>query len=774
MGGDILSGFSPPSRLVEGAAAHRVIQSRLGEGYATEVRLASQVETEGIVTELSGRADAVFDDGSRVIVEEIKSTSRDLNALGVDTDPGYWLQALCYAFMYLDGLADPPDDAVVRIVYCDPAGASTRALERTFTRAELEITVRELVAQYAEWAVVVRDWGMERDESIRTLEFPFSGYRGGQRTMAKEVYRAVRDGSTLFIRAPTGIGKTVAALFPAVKALGEGLTAKVFYLTATGVTKSVAEDTLARLRMAGVRLKSITLTAREKICFNESVACHPDLCPFAKGHYDRVKAAIAEAFTSEALTRDRIEEVARRHRVCPFELSLDLSLWVDAVICDYNYAFDPRAYLRRFFVSPWGAFTFLVDEAHNLVDRAREMFSAELRKQPLLRVKRLARQRGTPETLRAAEALQGVNKWFLQARKRCDPTSLAYVEQARPDDLIPLLSDLVRASETVLLRNERTALHQELLDLYFEVQGVLLVSQGFDARYRTLVERNGADVRLRLWCVDPSFLMGQALQRARAAVFYSATLAPIDYFVRILGGGEGAKRVELPSPFPPEHLGVLVEGSVATLYARRRESLPVLGEVICAAAESVAGNMLVFFPSFEYLAMAEAEVRERGGGLNIDVQRRDMADEERRQYLERFRADADPPILGFAVMGGIFGEGIDLVGDRLQAAMIVGVGLPQICLERDLIRQYFDEQEGVGFDYAYVYPGMNRVLQATGRVIRTESDRGVVILVDRRFITPRYRRLFPPEWRGLRTARGAPEVRAGIKGFVDARPPTDV
>ncbi len=651
----------------------------------------------------------------------------------------------------------------VHLTYYHIDTRAEKTFTRDFTLAELEAFFQALVTPYLEWFGKVADFQARRDESIRRVEFPYAAYRAGQREMAVAVYKAIRDGERLFVQSPTGVGKTIAALFPAVKALGQGLAAKIFYLTAKTSGRQVAEKALDDMRQAGLELRSVTLTAREKICFCPPVNCDPEVCPFARDYFGKVKRALEELDRRQAFTRPVIEEVARAYEVCPFELSLDVALWVDCIICDYNYAFDPRVYLHRFFDFTSEAYIFLVDEAHNLPDRAREMYSAELEKQAVLDLHRALK----PHLPALAKKLNAVNKVMLQVRKDCQAAGkAALVEHALPEALLKAVREFSQAAEDWLAQNRPAEFRAELLEFYFQCSNYLRTAEYFDEFYVSYFERQGqSDLKARLFCLDPAPMLAGPLARSRAAVFFSATLLPVEYFMQLIAGGPEQPRRVFASPFPLENTALLIHNAIATTYAQRADSYGEVAAVIEAACAARAGNYLVFFPSYAYLAAVLERLRERLPESQLLVQDRGMADAEREDFLAQFTAGGAETRVGLAVMGGVFGEGIDLVGERLIGAVVVGAGVPQVGLERDLIKEYFDRQDGSGFAYAYQYPGFNRVLQATGRVIRSETDRGVIVLLDERFTHPRYRRLFPAHWRSFQVVRSTGEIREKLARF---------
>ncbi|MCG6895039.1 MAG: ATP-dependent DNA helicase, partial [Desulfobacteraceae bacterium] len=737
--GDLEAAFAGPNRTLEGIRGHRRVQQSRPAAYTAEVPVTWRLETDDLVLNVGGRIDGVLVDGDDVTIEEIKTTSTDLSALKEDSHPLHWAQAKAYAAIFLSGT--DRDGIRVQLTYYHIETGSTREFGRHFGRAGLEAFLNDLAQRYLLWARTLTEWERRRDASIQSLAFPFPCYRDGQRLLAVAVYQTLKDGGRLIAEAATGIGKTMAVVFATVKAMPDTAAAKFFYLTARTTGRLAAETALSQLRRNGLRIKSVTLTAKEKICFLQEPTCHPDECPYARGHYDRIGGAVADAFSSDHLDRQAIEACARDHRVCPFELELEMSLWADAIVCDYNYAFDPRVYLRRYF-DEGGDYVLLVDEAHNLVDRSREMFSAELSKQPFLDVRRALKDT-LPVVYRAMGA---VNRWMVTARKASEAEGGTRLEDAPPEALGAPLRRFLRASERWLQKNRPAAFRNDLLELYFSVSGFLRILEEYDDAYTTCYRSDGRNLWVKLFCVDPTLHMHRALARCGSAVFFSATLTPPAYFAHLFGCGDEARRIRVPSPFPPENFAVFVQDRVSTLYRDRSGTASEIADHLLRLVQRRRGNYLFYFPSYAYLQMVFSAFAPLSADMEILVQDPEMDEDAREAFIERFSASNGRTLAGFAVMGGIFGEGIDLVGDRLTGAAIVGVGLPGISPERERIRQYFEAVNGQGFAYAYMFPGINRVLQAAGRVIRTDADRGAVLLIDRRYGSLRYRSLLPSHW----------------------------
>ncbi len=769
LGGE--AAFSSPSRARAGIRGHQRLQKERPAGYEKEVPIVSEIPGEGFLFRIQGRMDGVLREPGRVLIEEIKTTA---GRIMEERDPIHWAQLKLYAAMCA---RQQSGEAIrIQLTYFELESGEVTQFAEDVDRPGLEAFFDEVTQPYLAWAAGVDRWRLARDASIQQLTFPYSKYRPGQRQLAVTVYRSLAAGRKLFAEAPTGIGKTISVLFPAIKALGEGRFVRLFYLTSKTMGRTVAEKALEDLRAAGLRLRSITLTAKEKICFNQGQPCDPRTCPYAVGYFDRIKRAVADALTRDALNRGAIEELGRQHQVCPFELSLDASLWVDVIIGDYNYAFDPAASLKRFFAEDPEDCAFLVDEAHNLVDRARDMFSAELRKTPLRELQKTLKE-PLPDCARALERVIRAFNTTWRATRLTSGTEAAPEEEATlpalesmetpvaaatditvlvckegqvvlkglPDEWLNRLRQFAHKAEAWLMFNRPAPWREELLGLYFETAAFLRIAELYDDRFVTILEAAGRELRVRLFCLDPSEQLRRVLERARATVFFSATLSPMEYFRDLLGGEPADPTLRLDSPFPPEHLRLLIHDGISTRYRDRAATYDTVACAIATAAHAHRGNYLVYFPSYEYMRAVHERFAQLDSDYEMLLQTSDMDEAAREAFLASFQTNAAPRI-GFAVMGGFFGEGIDLAGDRLIGAIIVGVGLPQLCLERDLIRDYFTARGLDGFDYAYTFPGMNRVLQAAGRVIRSETDRGMVLLIDTRFSQTRYRDLRPPWW----------------------------
>ena len=765
-------GMVPENAMAEGGRIHRMLQRRMGSEYRAEVPLRFEERTSDYVLTVEGRADGIITLPDQITIDEIKGTYRDLERIR-EPEPVHVAQARCYAHMYTlllnkkagEGtdngkIAQRLDSICIRITYCNMDTEEIRYFFEEYSLEELEEWFDDLISQYKKWADYQVQWEKIRQMAIKNSGFPYS-YRKGQKELAQSVYRTIYHGKKLFLEAPTGVGKTLSTVFPAVKAIGEGLSGRLFYLTAKTITRTAAAQAFQLLQKNGLRFKTVTLTAREKICFQEEVQCNPDSCPFAKGHYDRINEALfALIGEEETFSREVIEAYAKKYQVCPFELTLDCSLFADGVIGDYNYLFDPHVYLKRFFGEGGsGNSIFLIDEAHNLVERGREMYSAVLLKEDFLALKKKVR----PYSSRMEKQLERCNRELLLLKRETQRVK----EWETVEDFVRALSRLSTTMSEYLENHNDTPVKEEVLAFYFEVSHFLFIYEGMQDDYVIYTELTEMDnFLLKLFCVNPARQLKACMDKGRSSILFSATLLPVQYYKKLLGGEGEDYEVYAGSSFDPRRCGLFIGRDVTSKYARRsQEEFYRIASYIHHIVEQRQGNYMVFFSSFAMLEQIYAIFQKyfnEAGTVECIRQKESMKEEERENFLKHFTGNKylniqekimlpveweERTLLGFCIMGGIFGEGIDLKQDSLIGAILVGTGLPQVCMEREILKKYFQEREGTGFEYAYRYPGMNKVLQAAGRVIRTQSDLGIVALLDERFLQSSYTRMFPKEWR---------------------------
>ena len=723
----------------EGSRMHRKIQGRMGMEYRAEVPLKLEVPKEQYVLALEGRADGIITNADGVTVDEIKCMYTDVTRF---EEPIFVhkAQAMCYAYIY--ALQNGLDQISVQLTYCDLDTEEICRFEEAFSFFWLERWFQDMMEAYRKWTDFQFAWRKIRQTSIQTLEFPFP-YREGQYKLVGDVYRTIHRKKILFIQAPTGTGKTISTLFPAIRAVGENLGDKIFYLTAKTITRTVAKDTCDLLKAKGYRGKVIVLTAKEKMCPCEEMDCNPSNCLRAKGHYDRVNDAVYDLITTEEdFTRERMQAQAEKYQVCPFEMSLDASLYADIIICDYNYVFDPNVYLKRFFSEEEkGDYIFLVDEAHNLVERGREMYSAVLVKEEILTVKKLVR--GKDRKLEAA--LEKCNRQMLEWKRECETYTIYESIGAFAFSLMRLMSLL----DIFLQSRGEMPERKEVTEFYLNLRHFMNMFERVDENYVLYSDFDETDrFCLHLYCVNPSVNLQECLERGKSTIFFSATLLPVNYYKNLLSSKKDNYAVYADSAFREEQRLLFIGRDVSSLYTRR-----TLGEFhrialyIQQVLRAKKGNYLIFFPSYrfmedvyeQFLAVNEQEA-------DCMMQSGNMNEADREEFIQEFSNPRGKSLAAFCVLGGIFSEGIDLKEDLLIGVLIVGTGLPQICNQREILKEYYQEENGQGFDYAYQYPGMNKVLQAAGRVIRTASDRGIIGLLDERFLRSDYRLLFPREW----------------------------
>lgn len=821
----------------EGSRIHRKIQGRMDSNYKAEVPLAIELPGEGYVLRIEGRADGILqenseewkrnsqlyeyscesadvharnrdsedvccasDDAAYVVIDEIKGMYRDVMKLE-QPYPLHLAQAKCYAYIY--GSQNGLSEISVQITYCNLETEEIQRFRELYTVKDLEVWFLELAAQYQKWAKHQVEWSQIRQASIKNVEFPFP-WRKGQKEVAASVYKTILRRKKLFLQAPTGTGKTLSTIFPAVKAVGEGLADRIFYATAKTITRTVAEEGYELLRGQGLRMKTLTLTAKEKICFLDETACNPEACPYAKGHYDRVNDAVYELITTcERLDRPTIEAQAEKWQVCPFEFGLDVSLWADAIICDYNYIFDPRAKLKRFFgEGVKGEYLFLIDEAHNLVERGREMFSASLVKEEFLALKKVIK----PYSPKMSRALNRCNSWLLEQKRGGDAETEANhqaqcggsVFQNQKLRVLPnigtfpvYLMNLCGVMEEFLEDSHHSEINEKVLELYFQVRHFLDTCDQLDENYVIYTEQlENTEFRIRLFCVDISKNLQECLKKGKSTIYFSATFLPINYYKNLLSTEPDDYAVYAKSTFDPRKRLVMIGTDTSSRYTNRNVSeFRKMASYILQLIRAKRGNYMVFFSSYRMMEDVAEQFRqlceEEHEKIELICQETNMSEAQREEFLANFEcrtnceaacihekvtiadsehlldssinAGTENPLqipqqkrenalAGFCVMGGIFGEGIDLKADRLIGAVVVGTGLPQVCTERELLKNFYDKRGQDGFFYAYLCPGMNKVLQSAGRVIRTEEDEGVILLLDERFANGRYQQMFPEEW----------------------------
>ena len=734
-------------RAMEGIKAHKILQSQMGDNYHKEFYLKNESVLNDIMFVIEGRADGVINENDEITIDEIKSTYTNLDLIDDEYNSAHTAQAKCYAYMY--GLLNNSEKLNVQLRYYNIDSKETKTIKHTFTIEELKTFFYNLLDTYIDWAETIINLRKERNKTIEELKFPFDKYRKGQRDFSVAVYQTIKSGKKLFAQAPTGVGKTVSVLFPAIKSLYEK-NSKIFYLTAKSSTKSIAFNTIKIMHDKGLKLRTIIITAKEKICFMEETKCEPEYCPYAKGYYDKLNIPLRETIKNDCLyTREFIEELGRKHELCPFELSLDLAYMSDIVICDYNYYFDPRVALQREDVFNKDKDILLIDEAHNLEDRTRNMYSPAIVKEEFYEVYKMMKAEKS-----LSKELFNINKKFIDIKKSLKE---AKILEKPPDDLINALRKFVVKAEKYFseLKNEKAP--DEFTDIYFKSSFFIKISEIADDNFCYYADLAGDKTMVKLFLIDTSNVLKEIEKNALSSIFFSATLTPLKYFRYILGGDEDDYILKIKSPFDIENLNLMITADISMKYTQRDLNIEKACQYINAVITEKKGNYMIFFPSYFFMNKVYATYESLYPTSNILLQNQGISEEEQQDIINSFINERN--LVLFTVVGGIFSEGIDLPLEKLIGAVIIGTGIPQISFERNIIKGFFDDKMNSGYDFAYKYPGFNKILQSAGRVIRTENDKGTVLLIDSRLCQYTYLKLFPDHWRHFKKIKSVEEVK---------------
>lgn len=732
--------FVSRGRALEGTLAHSKMQkdnALLYEQYEKEVKLQYEFEKDNLALLVEGRADGIIIENNNVIIEEIKSTYKELIYIEEDYNALHWAQVKFYGYIYCCN--NKIDTITIRLSYFNLNSNEVRSFDKVFKLEELEKFVYTIIDNYLEVISLKEELKLLRNESIKLLEFPFEKYRKGQRELAVNCYNTIRNQGIIFAQAPTGIGKTISTIFPAIKSIGAEMAEKVIYLTAKTITRTVAEDAYIKLFERGLNFKVVTITAKEKMCLNNEVKCNPDDCIYAKDYFTKINTVIKNIIKEDNIFfKNKIIEYAKEYEVCPFELSLDLSDWCDGIICDYNYAFDPRVRLRRIFEDKNEENILLIDEAHNLVNRAREMYSCKLDKDKIMPV--IKALKGKVPNLHKISNL--INKEFIEIRRELEEVNCSILyKNIKYIELIKLLRVFISEAEGYLVRNKGISGYDDVLEFYYDARSFISLNELYSDEYTTILRREKNNLEIKIFCIDPSKNLRKILTTSKSSIIFSATLSPIKYYVDLIGGDDESFRVRFGSPFNEENL-LTYTYTLDMRYVNREKNIDILCKVINKFIEDRVGNYIAFMPSFQYLEKIYDKYVELYGEKNVISQKENMNEEDKEEFLNNFKKKDS--ILGFAVVGGMFSEGIDLPGNMLIGAIIVGVGFPMVSIENNIIAEYFNKS---GFDYAYTYPGINKILQSAGRVIRTENDKGRILFIDSRYKSPKYKMMLPKEWK---------------------------
>ncbi len=723
------------SRIREGSLIHKKLQdSYKKEEFQREVYLSYEVNYENFIIKVSGRADGIWKNLLGYKIEEIKTTSMPLEFIDEDFYFVHLAQAKVYAFMLLKENHLSKID--IKLTYFNINSEDTRILEFTFSSYELEVFFDDLMEKYFKWVNFSINWDLYRNESLKKIEFPFKEYRKGQRDFAIRVYKAIKDSNNVFCEAPTGIGKTISTIFPSLKAMSEGLCHRIFYLTSKNITSKVAEDALININKSSKSVRFIKIRAKDKICPKKDCTCNPESCPLSIDYFDKINDVLFEIIENNInLTDELIEEYSNKYNICPFELTLDLSNYADFIICDYNYLFDMRVYLRRFFENICEEYVFLIDECHNLIDRTRDMYSSAISKKEVLEASKNSKYF-------SIKSINMLNKKLIEYRKLCMEDGF-FIFKEEENSIYDIVLKVTSQLEESFLNMKTSKEKDFLINFYFNMLNFLRIYEIYDKNYYIIYcSEENDDFIFKLYCIDPSNFIRKCLKRGKSSILFSATLIPIDYHMDLLGKDEKDMLIRIPNPFPYENRRIIICKDIDARFNARNLSIKRISEYINAMANSKLGNYMVFFPSYEYMNTIYDDFISTYSDFKTIIQTQNLGEEEKESFLNFFSPNPDRTHLGFCVLGGMFSEGIDLKGDRLIGAMIVSVGIPKLNIERDLIKDFFQNKNSKGYLYAYMYPGIIKVFQAAGRVIRTMEDKGIIILLDERYSYFNYKKLF--------------------------------
>jgi DNA excision repair protein ERCC-2 len=756
--GNITSTKNLLQRAQEGTDIHKYWQNQYSETDKKEVVCQIKYEQEDLTLSIQGRIDGVLIRENEVIIEEIKSTHMDFDQLELETTPSHFAQAKIYAYIY--AVTNNLKRINVLLTYIQVNDLKVKQFNKSFTIKQLETYYLKTVEKYIKWEDKIRLHEETRQKSIIGLEFPFPEYRLNQREMMAYIYRNILNQGKLYLEAPTGIGKTIASLFAGLKAINKPRQ-KIFYNTAKNDGKKVVIDTIKLLEEKGLVTKSIEITAKDSMCFLDKRDCDPEVCKYAKGYYSRIFKTIDDVYSNETLlTKELVKHYAKKHTVCPFELSLDLSNYADIIICDYNYVFDPMAHLIRYFEDDQYNPILLCDEAHNLVDRSRKMYSSSLTESMFIKALEISRYVKPDPSYEINQVLEV----FSAAKITLLEVDFVQKEEVNPN-LLLYLRKLAVKLDKIFSDDKIKFERQELQDFYFEVSRFLKINEFYNNDFVYVIERYEEDIIISINCLNASEFINQTIDNhCEAANFFSATLTPMFYYKSLITSNLG-EDISLISDFSQNNLLLLAIDDISTRYKDRDYSIDKIVQATKALVNGKKGNYIIFFPSYAYLNKLEGILLDEIENVNFISQKRNMFSHERDDMMNLFKDESDVSQVFLFVMGGIFGESIDLIGDQLSGVLIVGVGLPAIAPFNNILKSHYDLTFDNGFDYAYTYPGLNKVIQAVGRVIRTKTDRGVALLLDDRFTTRKYLRLYPKFWSHLSVCNDMVELGKMIKDF---------
>ena len=727
---------------LDGKKAHKYVQDQYGDNGISEVYIKREINIYGKDYLLHGFIDGVLKENNKIIIEEIKSLTEELDLINLDDHKEHLAQAKLYSYLFM--LNNDLEEINVRLTYINLLDYSLKSFNQIYNLDELEEFTFKLLEEYINFLNLIEKNNSMRQKTIEEIKFPYEKERMGQRTLMGNVYHTLKDEKILYAIAPTGIGKTMATIFPALKTLNKN--DKLFYTTAKGSGKNAPLEAMKLLEKKGLICKTINIVAKNKICNQKVAHCNPDECPFALGYYDRLKDGIKEIYENyNIFDSDVIEKITNKHKLCAFEFSLYLSYYADVIIADYNYVFDPHAHLIRYFDDDTYNPKVLVDEAHNLISRSKDMYSSLIKEEDIRHLRKITV--GLEKSIRSD--CNALIKKFDYYHEKLRENAL-YVDKELDLDVVRLVKNLISSIDNLIAYykdiKKKIPNMDSILEIYFSLLSFDRISELFSDSHKFIARLDDDYVILEYMCLDASkFIYNTIESSIHGIVFFSATLYPIDYHKNLITGGIGDD-ILLKSPFDPSNFDIIINNKISTKYRNREESIDEILEIIEETIKYREGNYIVFFPSYKYLKMIEDNLEL---DIEIIVQNPNMTDIEKNEIINKFMTTTNPK-LGLFVLGGSFSEGIDLIGDALNGVIIVGVGLPLLCDENNILKDYFEEKYQNGYDYAYTYPGFTKVIQAVGRVIRDINDRGIAILIDERFTYPTYKKLYPPHWKNIK------------------------
>lgn len=739
--GDIIPNFVLKNNLKDGTTVHLTVQKQhtLDE---TEVFVKLEDEIDEYKIKVQGRIDILENNNGKYHVIEIKSTD-SLENLTEETNLAHFAQAKLYGLMLFNTLNISNDKQIdISVLYVNKYNYKKKYITNTYTYKQLKQFYQEVLRKYLSFIKLINDFKEKKLNSIKELYFPFENYRLGQIELMNQVTKMIDEGGNLYVCAPTGIGKSLGTIYPAIKSINKQAN-QIFYLTAKSMVKDVARNAVNILRNdSNLKFKSLSITAKEKICINDVCKCNPKDCKYAKGFYNKLNDAIVDIFNSEDdYYYDNILIYAKKHQICPFEYQLELSLYVDMVICDYNYVFDPRVYLRRFFDIDTQNIILLIDEAHNMYDRVCNMYTISINFEILKSI--LGNVNKDKNITKSCNSI--INKLIQYQNLLASTNNQKFedLDYVLLDDISILLNHLEKYFEK--LRSNDIEVSDELLESYFQISNFSKISEFYSSDFIVWVENKYEEFNYQISCLNPKELVKIRTNQVKSSIFFSATLHPIDYYISLLGGDESSTSIVLESPFNQKNLSLFIKNNISTKYNYREYTKDQIASLIAKVIKN-GGKYLIYFPSYKYLDMVYTSFIEiNNPSTNIVKQERYMNETDKVEFINSFDESSNN-IVGFAVLGGIFAEGIDLKGEKLNGVVVVGVGLPQFDSFRNELRSYFDKEYKRGYQYAYMYPGFNKILQAVGRVIRSEDDKGLALLIDERYLYQEYMKLFPKHW----------------------------